>query len=193
MRILKNILAQLHRFVFWAMTLSLFWAWIYVNFVGDCAPEKKVVVCVNACALESRELAVRLEEESLPAGIRMIQVRDFDYELFGSAVNGDVYLMQESILRATLEQSPDKLREITLPAGTSGFQWNGKTWGILAYDPETRQGPAMDYILYAPRSDGEQEAYYLCFDAAGLHLAGNEGAVDDAAREVGLALLRINH
>ncbi|MBO6052759.1 MAG: hypothetical protein J6Q17_03395, partial [Clostridia bacterium] len=56
----------------------------------------------------SRTEAVRryFEDEGLPEGLKMIQVRSFDYDMFGSALEGDLYLMKESILKATLEESP---------------------------------------------------------------------------------------
>ena len=38
LKVLKRIWAQLHRFVFWALILSLFWAWIY-TMVGDTGRE----------------------------------------------------------------------------------------------------------------------------------------------------------
>ncbi|MBR6376821.1 MAG: hypothetical protein IKS05_03540, partial [Oscillospiraceae bacterium] len=160
MRILKNICAQLHRFVFWALILSLLWAWIY-TFVGDTSREKKVILYVDAYALDQRGLGLRLEEKCLPAGIKMLQVRSFDYDIFGGEINGDLYLMKESVLRTTLEESPEKLAPLVLPAGQTGYEWGGKCWGILAFDPETQRGPAMDYIQYAPLLNPEQEAYYL--------------------------------
>ena len=191
MRILKNIWAQLHRFVFWALILSVLWAWIY-TFVGDTTRDKKLMLYVDAYALERRELAIRLEDECLPEGIKKIQVRSFDYDIFGGEIQSDLYLMKESILRATLEQSPEKLAPLTPPSGKAGYEWEGKCWGILVFDPATQRGSAMDYIQYAPLSEPEQEAYYLCVDAASPHYAANHNALDNAAWEVALALMKIN-
>ena len=191
MRILKNIWAQLHRFVFWALILSLFWAWIY-TFVGDTTRDKKLILCVDAYALEQRPLALRLEDECLPAGIKMIQVRSFGYDFLGTELEGDLYLMKASILEAALTDTPGKLAPLTLPEGMAGYTREGKTWGILVFAPATQHGPAMDYIQYTPLPDPEPEAYYLCFDAASPHLARNEGALDNAALELALAFLRID-
>ena len=116
MRILKNIWAQLHRFVFWALILSLLWAWIY-TFVGDTTRDKKLILCVDAYALEQRPLALRLEDECLPAGIKMIQVRSFGYDFLGTELEGDLYLMKASILEAALTDTPGKLAPLTLPEG----------------------------------------------------------------------------
>lgn len=192
MRILKNILSQLHRFVFWAILLSLFWAWIFLNFVGDTSREKKVLVYVDAYGLERHELAVRLEEEGLPEGIKMIQVRSFDYDLFGSSLEGDLYLMRESILRGTLEESPEKLAAISLPAGTEGYVWQDQVYGLRIYDPATGQGAAAAYVQYTSPYVPEQEAYYLCFDAAGPHLESCPGALDNAAWDTALRLLALD-
>ena len=191
MRILKNIWSQLHRFVFWAIILSILWAWIY-TFVGDTSHEKKVMVYVDAYALEQRALSLRLEDEGLPEGIKMIQVRSFDYDIFGTSLDGDIYLMKESILKATLEETPDKLTAIEIPAGMTGYEWEGETWAILAFDPATQHGPAMNYIQYTPMPDPEPEAYYLCFDAASPHLQTVPGAVDNAAWTVAMHLLGID-
>ena len=190
MKILKNIWSQLHRFVFWGLILSILWCWIY-TYVGDTSVDKKVLIRVDAYSMERRPLTLRLEELCLPEGIKMIQVRSFDYDMFGSAVIGDMYLMKESILKATFEETPDKLAPTELPEGMRGYEWEGKTYGILAFDPQTQHGPAMKYISYALYEQPEQEAYYLCFDAASLHLATQPGALDNAAWEVAMAFLSI--
>ena len=191
MRIFRNIWAQLHRFVFWALILSLLWAWIY-SFVGDTSREKKVILCVDAYALDQRGLGLRLEEECLPAGIKMIQVRSFGYSFLGTELEGDLYFMKASILESTVIDTPGTLAPLTLPEGMRGYEREGQCWGILAFDPETQRGPAMRYIQYTPLPEPEREAYYLCFDAGSPHFSGNEGAVDNAAWEVALALLSID-
>lgn len=191
LKVLKNIWAQLHRFVFWAILLGIFWCWIY-TFVGDPPREKKVVVYVDAYALERRALALRLEEEHLPQGLKMIQVRSFDYDIFGDSLNGDVYLMKESILRATMEESPEKLAPIRIPAGKEGWSWQDETYGIKVFDAATQQAPAMRYILYAIPDRPEPEDYYLCFDAASPHLETQPGALDNAAWEVAMNLLALD-
>lgn len=185
MRIVKNIWAQLHRFVLWALILSFFWAWVY-SFVGDTSRDKKLILYVDAYALDQRPLALRLEEEGLPDGIKMIQVRSFDYDLMGGEPEGDLYLMRASVLERALDSTPGKLAALTLPAGMRGYAREGKCWGILAFDPATQRGPAMDYVQYAPLPDPEPEAYYLCFDANGPHLA------DGAAWALAMKLIAID-
>lgn len=191
MRFLKNVWAQLHRFVFWAMILTLFWCWVY-TFVGDTSPDKKVILYVDACALDQRSLALRLEEECLPAGIKMIQVRGFDYDFMGAEPEGDLYVMKESLLRTVLEETPDRLAALPLPEGMVGYERDGACWGIRVFDPETQRGPAMAYIQYTPLQEPEPEPYYLCIDTFGPHFSGNVGALDNAAWEVAMALISID-
>lgn len=189
LRVLKRIWAQLYRFVFWALILSLFWSWIY-TMVGDTGRDQKVLFYLETPGLERRPLSIRLEDACLPMeGIRMIQARGFSYELFGSELNGDLYLMRESTLKATLEETPEKLAAITPPEGMRGYEWKGGVYGLLAFDPETQKGPAMEQIRYAPFDRPEPEAFWLCFDAKSQHLAAQPGALDNAAWETAMALL----
>ena len=189
LKVLKRIWAQLHRFVFWALILSLFWAWIY-TMVGDTGRENMVLFYLETPGLERRALSIRLEDACLPMeGIKMIQARGFSYELFGSELNGDLYLMRESTLKATLEETPEKLTAIDLPEGLRGYAWKGGIYGILAFDPETQKGPAMEQIRYTPFDRPEPEAFWLCFDAKSQHLASLPGALDNAAWETAMALL----
>lgn len=182
----KRIWSQLHRFVLWAVLLTLFWVWIYAR-VGDPPREQKVVVYIDAYDVDQRDLSLRLEARGLPEGIKMIQARGFDYVYFGTTLQGDVYVIKESLLRTNLEGG--RLAPIGLPEGMQGLESGGQVYGIRIFDPETQQGPAMNDILYAPYPDPEPEAYYLCFDADSVHLAGRPGAVDNAAWEVALSLL----
>ena len=62
MRVLKNVWSQLHRFVFWALLSTIFWAWIF-TLITDTVPEKKVTLYVQTEGCRSRELTLRLEEE----------------------------------------------------------------------------------------------------------------------------------
>ena len=191
MKILKNIWSQLHRFILWALLISIFWSWIY-TFVGDTSRAKKVLLYVDAYAVSQRELTLRLEDEGLPEGIRMIRARAFGYDIFNDQMNGDIYLVRESVLHSALEDTPGKLTPIPLPEGMRGYEWEGQCYGLLAFDAATQQGPAMGYVQYTPLPDPEPECYYLCFDAGSLHLAQCPDAVDNAAWEVALAFLRID-
>ncbi len=191
LKVLKRIWAQLHRFVFWALILSLFWAWIF-TMAGDTGREKKVLLYLETPGLDRRALSLRLEDACLPMeGIKMIQARGFGYELFGSELYGDFYIMRESTLKATLEQTPEKLADIEPPEGMRGYEWNGKVYGLLVFNPETQLGPAMEQIRYTPFDQPEPEAFWLCFDAKSPHLASRPGALDNAAWVTALKLLEL--
>lgn len=190
LKVFKNIWSQLYRFVLWAVLLSVFWVWIY-SMVGDPPKERKVVVYISAYDVNDRELSLRLEEEGLPEGIKMIQARGFDYVYFGNTLEGDVYIIKESLLQTNLEDETVRLAPISLPEGSRGYTWNGSCYGILVFDPETQRGPAMRDILYANYPEPEPEPYYLCFDVNTVHLESNPGAVDNAAWEVAMRLLAL--
>ncbi len=192
MKILKNILSQLHRYIVWALILSILWCLVYSR-VGDRPAEKKVVFYSGAYACNGAELAHELEDRGLPEGIEMVQVRGASYDLFGFNKDGDLYLVREPDLLAMLEAVPDRLAAIELPEGMEGFAWEGKLLGIRVFDPGTQKGPAMSYIQYTPLPDPETEAYYLCFDAASLHLKSNENAIDNAAWELAMEFLEMDH
>lgn len=190
MKVLKRIVSQLHRYVIWAMVMIFLWSFIYTR-VGDRPAEKKVVFYIGAYAAEDRALTLYLEDAGMPEGIEMIRARSASYDLFGSTRDGDFILVRETDLRTLLADAPDRLAALELPEGMTGFSWEGKTVGFRVFDPATQRGPAMAYIQYTPMPDPEPDPYYICFDAASLHLASNPGAVDNAAWEVAMALLAI--
>ena len=190
MRILKNIFSQLHRFVLWAMILSLLWCWIY-SIVGNPPRKEKVVLYVSAYAMNSRPLSLRLEDEGLPEEIKLVEPRSFDNDIFSGEMVGDIYILKESGLRSTLAEAPERLTPIELPAGMAGYEQDGKMWGIRIFDAQTQKGSAERYIQYTPYPDPEPECYYLCFDASSPHLAVLPEALDNAAWELGMTLLSI--
>ena len=191
MKILKNILAQLHRFVFWAMILALFWSWIY-GFVGDAPRDKKIILYVDAYDVDQEGLSFRLEDAGLPEGIKLVQVRSFADQLFSSKLEGDIYIIRESLLLASLEETPEKQCAIQLPTELPCYEWEGQRWALLVFDASTQSGPAKDCILYSPLNQPETENYYLSFDAQSLHLDGNPGAIDNAAWELAMKLLAMD-
>ncbi len=191
MRVLKRIVSQLHRYVIWAMALTLLWSFVYTR-VGDRPREKKLVLYLGAYAAEDRALSLRLEEAGLPQGIELIQARSASYDLFGSTRDGDLYLIRETDLRTLLSDAPDRLAPLELPEGMEGFVWEGETLGLRVFDPLTQRGPAMSYIQYTPIPDPEPDAYYLCFDRASCHLETNPGAIDNAAWELAMELIQLD-
>ena len=191
LKFFKNLWGQLHRFVLWALLLTLFWCWIY-TFVGETTRAKKVLIYVDAYELDSQGLSERLEDDGLPEGIKVIQIRSFAYHMFRSTLEGDAYLMKESLLKATLEETPGKLTAIEVPEGFTGYEWEGETWAIQVYDAAAQTGTASEYIRYLPYGDEEVENFYLCFDAESPHVEGLPNAIDNAAWEVVRNLLSLN-
>ena len=80
MKFLKNVFSQLHSFLLWALVSFLVWSWVFA-FATDAPAAQKVTVYCNVPALEDTALAAKLEE-NLPQGLKMIQVRSFDYVMF---------------------------------------------------------------------------------------------------------------
>ena len=153
--------------------------------MGDTSRDKKIVLYADTLTLEHRELAARLEDEGLPEGIRMIQVRSFDTSYSTMPIEGDLYLIKGSMLRSVLEEAPDRLLALELPAGFAGYTQDGKTWGLLAFDAATQTGPATDYLQYAYLDEPQSESFYLCIDAGSPHLE------DGAAWTVALNFLKL--
>lgn len=189
MRVIKNIVSQLHTFVLWALVSVLLWGWIY-TFIGDTAPEHKVTVFVEAYALESEALSLRLEEH-LPEGIKMIKAHDFDYQLFSTGSTGDIYIVRASVLRTMLEEDPGKVLPVQAPEGETAYLYQGQCCGIRIFDASTQTGRGMQYIQYTPLPDPEPEDYYLVFSSETQHLNGAAGALDNAAWDVAMELLSL--
>ena len=190
MRVLKNIVSQLHRYVIWAMLLTFFWSFVFSR-VGDRPREKKVVFYTGAYEADDRGLTLYMEEQGFPEGIEMIRARSASYDLFGSTRDGDFYVVRETDLRAMLTDAADRVAPITVPVGMEPFVWEGVTCGIRVFDPATQKGPAMEYIQYTPVPNPETDAYYIVFDAKSVHLASLPDAVDNAAWEIAMRFMQI--
>lgn len=194
MRILKNILSNLHRFVLWALLSVLFWSWIF-TFLTDTAPAKKVTVFIDAVRLDELALNLRLEED-LPDGIKMVRVHNLDYQMMGGRETGDLYILPASKLARTLAEHPQTVAPIELPPGCEGYDQDGVCCGVCVYDAETGVGCATDKVTYRSGDpvDGagsSAENYYLCINAASIHYAKNENAIDNAAWQVAMTFLRL--
>lgn len=191
MKVLKNIFSQLHTFILWAMLCALLWGWIY-TFVGDTSQEKKVVIFIDAVAIEDHSLALRLEENK-PAGIKMIKVHDFSFDMFGTNSKGDIYIVPESELIQLLEEREGVVQSFPAPEGMPVFERGGKCYGIRIFDAETQTGAGDSaYIRYIPADQSAAENYYLCFGTETVHLDCAKNGVDNAAWEVAMELLKVD-
>ena len=160
MKVLKNILSQLHSFILWALASIFLWAWIF-GLATDTSFDKKVMIFCHVPAIQDVELTMDLEKD-LPEGIKMVQVHPCDYVMFDTV----------SITRADILIIPAidvaEMGDEIVPLEGEG--------GTPVYDPDTGQGVLLDYITY-----GDEE-YYLFLGAASAHL--EDGIAAQVAREL---------
>ncbi|MBO6039845.1 MAG: hypothetical protein J6P58_01415 [Oscillospiraceae bacterium] len=179
MRVLKNIVSQLHVYIVWLILSVVLWGFVF-NILTDAPAEKKLVLFAQTESIRDRELAVRLEEGK-PEGIRLVQVHSFDYVMFDESglLNADFFIVPvgsvEDYRDAFLPLETEKL-----PTDTPALlELDGRPCGICVWDGE--RGCAAAYIGYG---DG---AYYLFLGANSLHA----GQQDDAAYGVIAELLQL--
>ena len=179
MRVLKNIVSQLHVYVVWLILSVVLWGFVF-NILTDAPAEKKLVLFAEVAGCRDRELSSALEKHR-PEGIRFVQAHSFNYAMFDQSglLNADFYIVPA----ADVEEYRASFR----PLDTEKFsadaltllELDGQPCGILVWDGE--KGSAADYLDY-----GEGE-YYLFLGANSLHA----GEKDDAAYELLRELLRL--
>ena len=163
LKVLSNILHQLHMYAIWIILSAIIVSFAF-NQTTDTVPGKKVEIYADAAALDAPHLETLLDVE-LPEGIKMVKVRQIDYELFGlsdpAAV--DIYLIPESSIEEHLE--------FLAPLGefydaqsipSDAWQSGGAAYGLLALPAGGL--PSTGYLTLS-----SSEAYYICFGANGLH------------------------
>ena len=162
MRILRNILSQLHSFVLWLLASALFWGWVF-TLVTDVPPAQKVTVYCHVPGIQDTALAAALEEH-MPEGLRMVKVHSFDYVMFNveSIELGDVFIIPAS--------------EIETYAGNLAPV--GEEPGVKVYDAASGAGIAAAYIQYGAAG----EDFYLFLGAGSVHL--EDGKALEVAREL---------
>lgn len=145
---IRKIISQLHTFVLWALVSALFWSWIF-TFVTDTSPDKKVTVYCLTPEIRDTEMAAALEE-TMPEGLRMVQVHSFDYVMFGvdAFYQGDIFILPASEI--------ENYQELLLPPE------DGQN--VRIYDAAESTGAAQTYISYA------DEDYYLFLGTGSMHL-----------------------
>ena len=160
MKVLKNILSQLHSFILWALASIFLWAWIF-GLATDTSFDKKVMIFCHVPAVQDVELTTALEQD-LPEGIKMVQVHPFDYVMFDTV----------SITRADILIIPaidvSEMGDEIVPLEGDG--------GVQVYDPDTGEGVLLDYITYG------DEAYYLYLGAGSAHL--KDGIAAEIAKKL---------
>ena len=172
MRLIRRIVSQLHRYVMWALLSAVLWAWIFLSFVLDTVPAKKVTIYTDTASVRDTALEMLLSR-SLPAGIRMVKVHPFSYAAFDAgAPNGsDLYILPASELTENLG--------VLCPMdahGADDYVSDGAVYGWRVYDAASGKGAAAAYLGYAPDED-----CYLCAAKSSGHLGAWNGSKDSAA------------
>ena len=169
MRVLKNILSQLHVYLVWLILGAVGWGFVF-GILTDAPADKKLVLFAEVGSIRDRELAAALEKEK-PEGIRLIQVHSFDYVMLDESglLNADLYIVPaenaENYRDSFRPLDPEKLPAELPPL----LELGGEPCGIRVWDGES--GCAAAYVGYGA---GE---YYLFLGANSLHA----GERDDAA------------
>ena len=185
MRTVRRLWALLPALVLWAFLSVMVWGFVFGRITDTDAAHKVTLYC-DAAVPGDRALAVALEK-ALTGDNKMVQVHPFSYAMFDSDAirSADLY-----IIRVPLAE--DYLNWVRpLPEGMAGenaYMIDGVAWGIPVYDVSEGLIVGGEYIDYAASGD---QVYCLFFGAKGLHVSGNEGAVDDAAKGIAEALLQM--
>ena len=171
-------------YILWTMAVVIIGGFIFSR-ITDTDPAHKIVIYADCEIRNNAELADRLERQ-LSEPIRMVKVRPFTYDMFGSTEiqSGDLYIVsltKAEDLRAWFVPLPEELRD-----EENLLILDGVPYGIPVYSRETRDYIATTYLDYEPG-----ETYYLVFSAASSHLAGNDGATDNRTMEAAAALLEM--
>jgi len=180
MRVIKNIVSQLHVFVLWALLSAVVWGWVFSAFITDAPAKEKVVIYVDGEILLERELDLRLEED-LPPGIRMIRAHPFSYVMFDDAAlkDADLFIVPASRAGEYADSFLELPEDLTL-GGRAPAEAALGVWGYPL------SGAAGEYIRYSPA-----EEYYLFIGANSLHAVSLTGEGDDGALHTAQTLLRI--
>ncbi len=176
MRILKRVLRELHRYVFLAIVVTIFWAWIFTLLL-NAPPRKKIVLFSDTPQTFELDLNDALSDP-LPEGIRMIDAHPFAYAAFdGSEIdNADLLILSE----ADMDLFLGTLQRLAVPQEGAYLDENGEPVGYLMFDPDTGYAVASRYFVYrAPGADAMR--YYVCVNRSSLHIRSYTGSGDDAA------------
>ena len=180
----RRITALVIPCILWTMAVVIIGGFIFSR-ITDTDPMHKITIYVDCDIRDGAGLADLLEQR-LGDPVRMVKVRPFTYDLFGTAgiEQADLYIVSASKvvkLRSWFVPLPEDMRN-----RDSLLKLGGEPYGIPVYSPDTEGGAAQAYLDY-----DRGETYYLIFSAASTHLDGNEGATDNRAEEAAAALLEL--
>ena len=181
---IKRILRNWHRYVFWAVISGIFVAWLF-SLVTDKPAEKKVVLFADLPVIDAGPLEIALEEGK-PEGIAYVQAALFDYAMIDQTevLNGDLYLVPEphmELFRASFAP----IDRDAFP-GAAFYEADGNAYGILVSDPAVQLCIGGEYITYY-----EDVRCFLCFNGESVHLGAWNDSADDAAIAVAQRFLTL--
>ena len=169
MRVLRNIVSQVHVYIVWLILSAVLWGFIF-NIVTDAPAAKKLVLFAEVESCEDRALSALLEEKK-PDGLRFVQVHSFDYVMFDEhgLLNADLYIVSAGSVEGYRDSfAPLDLTKLDTE-GLTLLELDGQPCGVRVWDG--KEGVASSYFGY-----GEGD-YYLFVGANSLHA----GEKDDAA------------
>lgn len=180
----QRVFSLVPALILWTMAVVIIGGFIF-NRITDTDAGHKIVIYADCDIHDNAELADRLEKQ-LSDPVRMVKVRPFTYDMFGSdeIQRGDLYIVSAAKaegLRSFFVPLPEDMRD-----EENLLMLDGVPYGVRVYSRETRNYAVTEYFDYDPG-----ESYYLVFSAASLHFSGNDGATDNRAREAADALLLI--
>ena len=181
----RQFARQIPLLIIWLMASALIWGFVFTR-ITDTSRENKIVIFVDAETPGAAELEMKLNAWARE-DIRMVQVRPFSYAMLDGSVisNADLYIVKTSDLNTYQDwfrPYPDDFKSI-MPA----WEQDGICLAQMLSSPLLSHDPYRNHI----RFEGT-EPYWLCFGANSIHLAGNEGAVDDEAAYFARVLLERN-
>ena len=181
---IKRILRNWYRYVFWAILSGIFIAWIF-SVVTEKSAAKKVVLFADLPVIQGEPLEIALEEGK-PDGIAYVEAQLFDYAIIDQKeiLSGDLYLVPEPHAELFYE-SFAPIDRSAFPGG-SFFEVDGKAYGVLISDPADKFAAGSAYITYY-----EDVRCYLCFNKDSLHLGAWNGSADDAAIAVAQRMMTL--
>ena len=181
---IKSLLRNLHRYVFWALISVMLWAWIFTLLLS--APEKnKITIYADVPEVDGNALSIELEKD-LPKGIRLVDAKTFNSLLFQqyAVLKGDLYLVPESDAETYLP-SFLPIDRAAFP-GAAFYESDGEAYGIVLYDEQAGLITGGRYVTYK-----EGERCFLFFNKDSKHLGAWNGSADDAAIVIAQNFLKL--
>ena len=184
---IKKILRNAHRYVFWAVLSAVVWTWILM-LCTEASPKHKIVLYADLEGLDKAALSETLSED-LPQGIRYTEVERFTDQIFSpnAVLSGDLFLIPESSAESYFG-SFAKIERGAF-AGCAFYEHEGEAYGVCVYDPAAGIAIAGRFIDWHALLG--EERCWLFFGVNSKHLGAWNGSKDDAAIAVAKRLMEL--